>query len=331
VILTGRSNIRLLFQTLRLPLFNICDTSFQQKLINNSICNINTTFTVLLLYVQQHCTTAEMDMFRNVSTLVNQEDSLAAMNNESVIQLLGLDGKVEQSRLLDDIVAHLGLDSFNKATKVVPATGLGFETTAQGQQHHVGYAPMDYATPVYSYIDLHPTETQNSPNHKSENYLTQRGGYQEENTFAPTPSVEPPVSSFYLTPPSSPQEVSSSIITHHPVANHDTHKPTGAGKTQRGRSKGRGELKTKLYQREQPLSDPEEEKKRLNAINAKKNRDKQKNRMQELENLVTSLAAEKETLQTTNSKLKRKCDAFEKQLKSICQQLKVPVVILPQE
>jgi len=274
-----------------------------------------------------------MNMFGNVvSDLVNQEVSLTAMNNESVIHLLGLEEeKVEQNRLLDDIVAHLGLDSFNKPTDVVPDTGtsFGYDTTVQGQQLPLDYAPVVYSTPVYSYVDFSPVETHNSPNHESTNYLTPQETYHEENTFVPTPSVEPLLSSHYLTPPSSPEEVSSSILPPPPVANPDTHKPAATGKSSRSRNKR--ELKTKLYQCEQPRSNPEEEKKRLNAINAKKNRDKQKNRMQELENLVASLTAQKETLQTSNNKLKRKCDAFEKQLVSVCQQLKVPVVILPQE
>jgi len=261
---------------------------------------------------QQQYTTFEMDMFRNVSTLVSRKDALADMNNESVVQLLGLDGKVEQNRLLDDIVAHLGLDSFNKPTKVVPAAAAyEFDTTSvQGQQQHpVDYASENYQTPVYSYVDYSTTETQNNPNNEPENPVS----LQEQNTFIPR---------FLLTPPPSPQSPPPA------VGNDDTQNPAGAGKSPRGRRK---ELKTKLYERNQPLSNPEEEKKRLNAINAKKNRDKQKNRMEELENLVASLTSEKETLQTTNSKLKRKCDAFETQLMSISQQLKVPVVILPQE
>merc|ERR1711874_122223 len=269
---------------------------------------------------QQQYTTFEMDMFRNVSTLVSRKDALADMNNESVIQLLGLDGKVEQNRLLDDIVAHLGLDSFNKPTKVVPPAADEFDTTTvqgQQQQHPVDYASVDYQTPVYSYVDYSTTETETSPNNEPENHVT----LQEQSTFIPP---------YLLTPPPSPEEVSTTYPQTPPpaVGNYNTHNPAGAGKTPRGRRK---ELKTKLYERNQPLSNPEEEKKRLNAINAKKNRDKQKNRMQELENLVASLTSEKETLQTTNSKLKRKCDAFETQLMSICQQLKVPVVILPQE
>jgi len=269
---------------------------------------------------QQQYTTFEMDMFRNVSTLVSRKDALADMNNESVVQLLGLDGKVEQNRLLDDIVAHLGLDSFNKPTKVVPAAAAyEFDTTSvQGQQQHpVDYASENYQTPVYSYVDYSTTETQNNPNNEPENPVS----LQEQSTFIPP---------YLLTPPPSPQEVSTTYPQAPPpvVGNYDTQNPAVAGKTPRGRRK---ELKTKLYERNQPLSNPEEEKKRLNAINAKKNRDKQKNRMEELENLVASLTSEKETLQTTNSKLKRKCDAFETQLMSISQQLKVPVVILPQE
>lgn len=49
--------------------------------------------------------------------------------------------------------------------------------------------------------------------------------------------------------------------------------------------------KTKLYQKNEPCSDPEEELKRRNAHKAKKNRDKQKQ-------MVTSLQAEKESLKS---------------------------------
>merc|ERR1712212_552319 len=103
----------------------------------------------------------------------------------------------------------------------------------------------------------------------------------------------------------------------------DTRK-SGGGKAPRGR-KGEAAPKPKLYELEEPLSDPEEEKKRQNAINAKKNRDKQKNKLQELQNQVNTLTTERDSLQSTNIKLKNKCDSFEKQLKAICQKFNVPV------
>jgi len=93
----------------------------------------------------------------------------------------------------------------------------------------------------------------------------------------------------------------------------------------------RRDPKPKLYQREEPLSDPEEEKKRQNAINAKKNRDKQKNRLQDLDALVKSLTLERDELLASNNKLLKKSDAFERQLRTICQQFNVPVIILPQD
>merc|ERR1712121_224189 len=108
----------------------------------------------------------------------------------------------------------------------------------------------------------------------------------------------------------------------------DTRRSAG-GKAPRGR-KGDASPKPKLYERDEPLSDPEEEKKRMNAINAKKNRDRQKNKLQELETTVSTLTTERDSLLAANTKLKNKCESFEKQLKAICQQFNVPVIILPQ-
>jgi len=113
------------------------------------------------------------------------------------------------------------------------------------------------------------------------------------------------------------------------VETQDT-RPSAGGKSSRGR-KGEATPKPKLYQREEPLSDPEEEKKRQNAINAKKNRDKQKNRMQDLESQVTSLTSERDSLKASNIKFQNKCAAFEKQLQLVCQRFNVPVIILPED
>merc|ERR1711942_415321 len=120
-----------------------------------------------------------------------------------------------------------------------------------------------------------------------------------------------------------------SVATYEAITIQDNRQSAG-GKSPRGR-KGEAAPKPKLYQREEPLEDPEAEKKRLNAINAKKNRDKNKNRMNELESQVAALTAEREALQLSNSKLQNKCGAFEKQLKLVCERFNVPVVILPED
>merc|ERR1712179_14054 len=133
------------------------------------------------------------------------------------------------------------------------------------------------------------------------------------------------------TSPHSPQELiieSDSLeqeVSYSPAV--DNNQSAGGGKAPRRRR----DPKPKLYQREEPLSNPEEEKKRQNAINAKKNRDKQKNRLQELDALVKSLTLERDELLASNNKLLKKSNAFERQLRTICQQFNVPVIILPQD
>jgi len=239
--------------------------------------------------------------------MIQQEPTLPA-NNETLIQMLGLDGYADSNtgKLVDDIVRKLDIDSFIMTPNGVPSAAIGFEGLQEPQQI-IGTA---YQQPeVVSYVDLTPAVIpygyENSPSH-----------YSEDSNFSFNEDSSPPPS---------PQEVKPSVPTT-PAEITDT-RPSAGGKV----SKRRRELKVKLYQRDEPLSNPEEEKKRQNAINAKKNRDKQKNRMQELENQVNNLKNERDTLQAANIKLKTKCESFEKQLKAICQQFNVPVVILPQD
>lgn len=240
-------------------------------------------------------------------TLVQQEPALPA-NNEHLIQILGLDGYADSNtgKLVDDIVRKLDIDSFILTPSGVPAAAIGFESLQEPQQIiGTAYQPAE----VVSYVDLTPVITpyvyENSPYHDS-----------EDSTFSFNETY---------TPPASPQEVKPLVPTT-PVENQDT-RPAAGGKVPRRRR----ELKVKLYECDTPLCNPEDEKKRLNAINAKNNRDKQKNRMQELDTQVNSLTAERDSLKASNIKLKNKCESFEKQLKAICQKFNVPVIILPQD
>jgi len=280
-------------------------------------------------------------MENSVNTLahVHQEPVLPD-NNEEVIQMLGLDGYVDSNtgKLVDDIVSKLDLDCYTLTPSGVPAAAIGFESI-QGHPQIVGI-PLGSAyeqTETISYVDLSPVSPQRFENSPQNSPYHISGGPPSP---VPIPEIKSsPQSSPYHVPesplfinetnsaPASPLEVSSFVtVPTTPGENQDDRK-SNAGKTPRRRR----ELKPKLYQREEPLSDPEEEKKRMNAINAKKNRDKQKNRLQELENLVKSLTSERDALQTSNTKLKNKCDVFEKQLKTVCEQFNVPVIILPQD
>jgi len=266
----------------------------------------------------------------NTSTLVNQEPTLPA-NNEEVIHMLGLDGYEGSNagKLVDDIVRNLDLDSFTLTPSGQPVAAIGFESI-QGHQQIVGNPLEAYQNlETISYVDLSPV----SPYSRSNSPYNSPG----HNGGSSSP-YHVPESSVYTTnvatPPHSPQEL---IIDSNSSAQEvsysaqglavDDNQSAGGGKAPRRRR----DPKPKLYQREEPLSDPEEEKKRQNAINAKKNRDKQKNRLQELDALVKSLTAERDALQDSNNKLKKKSDAFERQLRTICQQFNVPVIILPED
>jgi len=243
------------------------------------------------------------------STLLNQE-SLLPDNNEEVINMLGLDEYVDSntSKLVNDIDMKFDLDAFTITPFGDPRAAIGFENM-QGHQQIIGnplggYQPAE----TISYVDLSPVSSysiKNSPYHVPECSLF----FNEDNSQ-----------------PAFSQEVSSYLPTSS-IENQDSRTQAG-GKTTKRR---RREPKAKIYEIEVPMSDPEEEKKRQNAINAKKNRDKQKNRLQELEILVNTLTSERDALKSSNTKVRNKCDAFERQLKNICQRFNVPVIILPQD
>jgi len=207
--------------------------------------------------------------------------------------------------------------------------------------HHVSEGSYTNLTPVS------PPEIKNSPYQVSESLYGEQSPvsapevknspyYLSEGSNVNLSSVSSPEiknspyhmseDSLFFNEDSSSQEFPQEVGSFVPTTLVDNRKPAG-GKT----SRRRREPKVKLYEHEDPMSDPDEEKKRLNAINAKKNREKKKNKLQELEILVKSLTTERDGLQAKNIKIKNKCDAFEKQLKTICQQFNVPVIILPQD
>jgi len=230
---------------------------------------------------------------------------------------------------LDDIVKILDLDSFNTQSEPIQIPVI-YDGSMQieGLQFIGNTIGPVQPTEVTSYVDpwspaspgtyaalspVSPAETENSQSY----HLS--GG-----SVATYEAITPPASPrFGNTLAPAPVNTTAAGTTQ------DTRRSAG-GKAPRGR-KGDASPKPKLYEREEPLSDPEEEKKRLNAINAKKNRDKNKNRMQDLESQVANLTSERDSLQASNLKLQNKCAAFEKQLQLVCQRFNVPVIILPED
>lgn len=262
----------------------------------------------------------------NMSTFINQEPALPA-NNEEVIHMLGLDGfhGSNAGKLVDDIVRELDLNSFTLMPSGEPVAAIGFEGI-QGHQQIVGNPLEAYQTiETISYVDLSPVSpyaVENISPYTSPQRIGSSSPYNNNEAASPPYSPQELVIDT-ITPPASPTEVSY-IAPLSPAVDNQS---SGGGKAPRRKR----DPTPKLYQREEPLLNPEEEKKRLNAINAKKNRDKQKNRLQELEILVKSLTDERDSLKASNIKLKKKSDTFETQLRTVCQQFNVPVIILPQD
>merc|ERR1712156_1237502 len=75
--------------------------------------------------------------------------------------------------------------------------------------------------------------------------------------------------------------------------------------------------KLKLWEIETPFEDPAEEQKRLNAINAKKNRDIKKKQKQSMEKTMNALRQSNEKLQKKYSKSRQRLTAIEAQLQAI--------------
>lgn len=239
-----------------------------------------------------------------------------------------LSGSSEATKLadLDDIVKLLDLDSFNQSTPIEIPVIFDGSMHIEGHQFIGNTLGPVQPTEITSYVD---TWSPSSPG----SYADLSPVSSPETGHSPTYHLSGGSVVAYeaITPPASPQlgnALAPATVTT-PVDYNDTRKAAG-GKAPRGR-KVEVTQKPKLYEREEPLSDPEEEKKRQNAINAKKNRDKQKNKMQDLDAQVNALTAERDSLEISNIKLKKKCEAFEKQLRLVCQQFNVPVIILPED
>jgi len=260
----------------------------------------------------------------NTSPNFMMADQVLPSSNEAIIQMLGLgpdpySNDYSTGKLLDDVVKQLDLDSFMLTPSGEPVAAVGFESY---QGHQLVGQNLTNLKPCVSYLDVgspsSPPEVLISPPHSPHNSVS---SYLPEAAITVT-TLEP----LGLQQPwATPQEITPPVPVLPPAAS--TAAP-GGGKAPRKRNR---QPKTKLYEREEPLSDPEEEKKRQNAINAKLNRDKQKNRMADLEAQVKALTEERNTFQAANIKLKNKCEAFEKQLRNVCQQFNVPVIILPQD
>jgi len=236
---------------------------------------------------------------------------------------------------LDDIVKILDLDQFNTSEPIQIPVVYDGSMQVEGLQFIGNTLGPVQPAEITSYVDpwspaaaspasytvLSPASPHCEQTENSNQAYHLSGG-----SVATYEAITPPASPYLAHTAYATATVNTSYVDN---TIQDTRQSAG-GKSPRGR-KGEAAPKPKLYQREEPLEDPEAEKKRLNAINAKKNRDKNKNRMNELESQVAALTAEREALQLSNSKLQNKCGAFEKQLKLVCERFNVPVVILPED
>jgi len=252
-----------------------------------------------------------MDAF---NFLNNQAQSpVMPESNDELIDLLGLAtnnaGNNTSSKAMDDLVKELDLKIFASPTTVVAtaAAPMGY-VRVQGQQQQQQQqlvAPYQQLETI-AYVDFDSSQADNN------NQYQLSGGYMVSNEVS-------------VLQPSSVQKTSTSAPALPTVAGQDTRQAAG------GKAQGRKhrEPKVKLYQKE-PLACPAAEKKRLNALNSKINRDKKKTEMQEKENLVKSLTTERDVLQTENTQLMNRCQLLESHLKAVCKQFNVPVVILPQ-
>jgi len=79
--------------------------------------------------------------------------------------------------------------------------------------------------------------------------------------------------------------------------------------------------KKKLY-KSGPFNNPEMERARLNAINAKRNRDRKKNERQRMEQEMNRLKSENQGLKRTANKMKERADSAESELQKIREMLR---------
>jgi len=187
-----------------------------------------------------------MDAFNfvnQVPALYASDEEIMPTSDEDLIKQLGLSGNAEDNDAgmrMEHLVLDLDLVSFLTSTVVPTAHSQGQFLCGNSQRAH---QPAE----IISYIDLEPSENENTQCHIS-------GGYMTNNEVNVLPTTVQEVSS--PAPPT--------LVEHQ-----DTRQAAG------GKTKGRKrESNVKLYQRKEPLSSQEEEKRRQNAINAKINQDK---------------------------------------------------------
>merc|ERR1719369_1482067 len=80
--------------------------------------------------------------------------------------------------------------------------------------------------------------------------------------------------------------------------------------------------KQKLYEME-PLNDPVAERNRLNALNAKKNRDRKKQQLQEAEEEINRLKDENEDLRTEQERVRDDLERARREIDALRQELKL--------
>lgn len=90
--------------------------------------------------------------------------------------------------------------------------------------------------------------------------------------------------------------------------------PTKSSQCKPRASRRQRPKKPKKYEMTEELCDPAEEKKRLNAINAKKNRDRKKDKLKELGDKVEAVTKERDTLLKEVEELKRRERQLREQL-----------------
>jgi len=131
----------------------------------------------------------------------------------------------------------------------------------------------------------------------------------------------------------------SNIPKNHPVEIH-SYSILKAKKTQPMKSKSKNTLtkdrltssrrspvflsnkKQKLYEME-PLKDPVAERNRLNALNAKKNRDRKKQQLQEAEEEINRLKDENEDLRTEQERVRDDLERARREIDALRQELKL--------
>jgi len=255
-------------------------------------------------------TVANQESVLNTSTTVANQDSALPLNDAEIFDMsTDTNNSMQDNKVdFDEIDFTFGSEQF------------GFDTSQDYQQigrHIANFAPSGN---VY-FDDLSPVSPPVISNYF---YSLSEGSYANQSPL-PLAEIEESLlhasEGSYTTPSPLPSKNFKISQNHVSAVNTALVENIDAREAAEGKISHilKSKTKAKLYECEEPLSDPVEEKKRQNAINAKRNRTKQKNRLQELENLANNLTNENITLKENNIKMKKKCEAFEKQLKIICQ------------